>query len=90
MTPTAPAEPSPVRLANPLLRASTGWLSAWALVGLLGMLPAAHAAVALRAHAARPERLRPATRGSITAAHLRALILAAMLIGPPLLQGGGV
>jgi len=73
-----------------VLSASTGWLSAWALVGLLGMLPAAHAAVALRAHATSPEHLRPAIRGSIAAAHLHALILAAMLIGPPLLQGGGV
>ncbi len=65
-----------------VLSVSAGWLSAWALIGLLGMLPAAYAAVALRVHAARPDRLRPAIRGSIAAAHLHALLLTAVLLAP--------
>lgn len=65
-----------------VLSVSTGWLSAWALIGLLGILPAAHAAVTLRAHALSPARLRPAIRGSIAAAHLHALSLSAGLMAP--------
>lgn len=102
MSPSAPAEPSPERLANPLLRyflatrpaflgitlvsawlvlsVSAGWLSAWALVGLPAMLPAAHAAANLHAHADQPHRLRPAIRGSIAAAHLHAFLLSAGLL----------
>lgn len=65
-----------------LLGVATGWLSAWGLIGLLGMLPAVCAAVRLRAHAASPDRLWPAIRGSIAAAHLHAFLLSAVLLAP--------
>lgn len=65
-----------------VLSVATGWLSAWALIGLLGMLPAVGAAVSLCAHAASPARLRPAIRGSIAAALLHAFLLAVALLAP--------
>lgn len=65
-----------------VLSVAAGWLSAWGLIGLLGMLPAVRAAVALRAHATSLDRLRPAIRGSIAAAHLYALLLSTVLLAP--------
>lgn len=65
-----------------VLSVAAGWLSAWGLIGLLGMLPAVRAAVALRAHATSPDRLRPAIRGSIAAAHLYALLLSTVQLAP--------
>lgn len=67
-----------------VLGVAMGWLSIWSSIGLLGMLPAAGAAISLRAHAANPARLRPAIRGSIAAAHLHAFLLAAALLAPVL------
>jgi 1,4-dihydroxy-2-naphthoate octaprenyltransferase len=64
----------------PLLAVSSGWLTAWGLLALLGLLPAVRAAAELRAHADNPARLRPAIQGSIAAAHLHAVLLAATLL----------
>ncbi len=67
-----------------VLGVAMGWLQAWALIGLLGLLPAVRAAAALRSHAASPARLLPAIRDSIVAAHLHAILLAAVLLAPAL------
>lgn len=56
-------------------------LPPWALVSLLGILPALQAGRLLSAHAAEPARLVPPIRLTILAAHLQPVILAVILMG---------
>jgi len=63
-----------------LLPALTGRIPTLTLLALLGLLPALPAARQLLRHAEQPERLRPAIRGTLLAAHLTPLILVLTLI----------
>ncbi len=63
-----------------ILCVSMGWLDAWGLIALAGLLPAARAAVLLRAHAAHPDRLLPAIRDTIVAAHLHGGLVTLVLL----------
>ncbi len=56
-----------------------GGLPAWSLASLAGLAPGLKAARELRAFADQPQRLRPAIRATLAAAHLHALLLAALL-----------
>lgn len=60
--------------------AAAGRLPIWGLVALLAGIPAIKAANELRHFAAQPALLAPAIRASIGAAHLLAVLLAAVLI----------
>lgn len=62
-----------------LAATAAGTLPGLALASLLGVLPALRAGRLLAAHAAEPARLAPAIRLTILAAHLQAVILAAVL-----------
>ena len=62
-----------------LASVAAGVLSPWALVSLVGVLPALKAGRLLTVHAAEPARLVPPIRMTILAAHLQPVILACVL-----------